>query len=93
MARSTYFYHEQQSKLEDKYSDLKQQIKAIYQKHKGRYGYRRITLTLKNMGLVINHKCVQRLMQSMKLKSRVRIAKYRSYKGQVGRIADNLLQR
>ncbi len=93
MARSTYFYHEKQSKLDDKYSDLKQHIKSIYYKHKGRYGYRRITLALKNMGLVINHKCVQRLMQSMKLKSRIRIAKYRSYKGEVGRIADNVLQR
>ncbi|MFX9212935.1 IS3 family transposase, partial [Acinetobacter baumannii] len=51
MARSTYFYHEQRSKLNDKYSDLKQQIKMIYHKHKGRYGYRRITLALKNMGL------------------------------------------
>ncbi|EFF81871.1 putative transposase InsK for insertion sequence IS150 [Acinetobacter haemolyticus ATCC 19194] len=39
IARSTYFYHEQQRKLEDKYSDLKQQIKAIYHQHKGRYGY------------------------------------------------------
>ncbi|MEX5368541.1 IS3 family transposase, partial [Acinetobacter haemolyticus] len=69
MARSTYFYHEQQRKLEDKYSDLKQQIKTIYHQHKGRYGYRRITLALRNMGRVINHKCVQRLMQSMQLKS------------------------
>lgn len=93
MARSTYFYHEQKSKLTDKYSDLKQQIKSIYHKHKGRYGYRRITLTLRNLGLSINHKCVQRLMRSMKLKSRIRIAKYRSYKGQVGRVADNVLQR
>ena len=93
MARSTYFYHEKSSKLEDKYSDLKQQIKAIYHQHKGRYGYRRITLALKNMGLVINHKCVQKLMQSMKLKSRIRITKYRSYRGQVGRVADNVLQR
>ena len=93
MARSTYFYHEKSSKLEDKYSDLKQQIKAIYHQHKGRYRYRRITLALKNMGLVINHKCVQKLMQSMKLKSRIRITKYRSYRGQVGRVADNVLQR
>ena len=62
-------------------------------KHKGRYGYRRITLALRNMGLIVNHKCIQRLMQSMKLQSRIRITKYRSYKGQVGRVADNLLQR
>lgn len=93
MARSTYFYHEQQRKLEDKYSDLKQQIKTIYHQHKGRYGYRRITLALRNMGRVINHKCVQRLMQSMQLKSRIRIMKYRSYKGQVSKIVDNVLQR
>lgn len=93
MARSTYFYHEQQSKLKDKYSDLKQQIKAIYHKHKGRYGYRRITLALRNLGFTINHKCIQRLMQSMQLKSRIRAVKYRSYKGQVGKIADNVLQR
>lgn len=93
MARSTYFYHAQQSRLDDKYSDLKQQIRMIYHQHKGRYGYRRITLSLKNMGRGVNHKCVQRLMQSMQLKSRIRAMKYRSYKGQVGRIADNVLQR
>ena len=93
IARSTYFYHEKQSKLDDKYSDLKHQIKVIYHQHKGRYGYRRITLALRNLGLTINHKCVQRLMQSMKLKSRIRAVKYRSYKGQVGKIADNVLQR
>lgn len=54
MARSTYFYHEKLLKLEDKYSDLKQQIKVIYHEHKGRYGYRRITLALRNTGLVVN---------------------------------------
>ena len=32
-------------------------------------------------------------MQSMKLKSRIRVAKYRSYKGLVGKVADNILQR
>ena len=93
MSRSTYYYHVQTYKHENQDTDLKQQIRAIYHQHKGRYGYRRITLALKNLGLVINHKCVQRLMQSMQLKSRIRAMKYRSYKGQVGKIADNVLQR
>ena len=93
MARSTYFHHEKQSKSEDKYADLKQQIQAIYHSHKGRYGYRRITLALRNIGTVVNHKCIQRLMQSMKLKSHIRAVKYRSYKGEVGKIAKNVLQR
>ena len=65
----------------------------IYHQHKGRYGYRRITFALKNLGFTVNHKCVQRIMKLMKLKSHIRTAKYRSYKGQVGKIADNVLQR
>ncbi|WP_432442280.1 IS3 family transposase [Acinetobacter corruptisaponis] len=93
MSRSTYYYHVQIYKHEDQDYDLKKKIRVIYHQHKGRYGYRRITLALRNLGLVINHKCVQRLMQSMQLKSRVRATKYRSYKGQVGKIADNVLQR
>lgn len=80
-------------KLGDKYSTVKQQIAEIYHKHKGRYGYRRITCVLKNQGVLINHKCVYRLMQEIGLKSVVRPVKYKSYKGTVGRIADNVLNR
>ena len=54
MARSTYFYHQKSSKINDKYSDLKQQIKVIYHQHKGRYGYRRITLALRNTGTTLS---------------------------------------
>lgn len=93
MARSTYFYHQQSFKAGDKYTDLKQQIKTVYHQHKGRYGYRRITLALRNLGMIVNHKCVQRLMQLMALKSRIRAVKYRSYKGKIGKVADNVLQR
>lgn len=50
-------------------------------------------MALKNLGMVINHKCVQRLMQLMGLKSRIRMVKYRSYQGEVGKVADNVLQR
>jgi hypothetical protein len=34
---------------------IKELIKSIYHKHKGRYGYRRITDELNNQGMVINH--------------------------------------
>lgn len=68
-------------------------IRAIYHKHKGRYGYRRITCTLRAMGMVINHKRVQRLMGELGLKSRVRPKRYKSYKGQVGEVAENILNR
>ena len=59
----------------------------------GRYGYRRITMELRNRGYIINHKTVQRLMKQLNLKCMVRIKKYRSYKGQVGEIAPNLINR
>ena len=56
MARSSFYYHQNQSKLPDKYKAIKELIKSIYDKHKGRYGYRRITDELQNKGIVINHK-------------------------------------
>ena len=59
----------------------------------GRYGYRRITMEMRNRGYIINHKTVQRLMKQLNLKCMVRIKKYRSYKGQVGEIAPNLINR
>ena len=77
----------------DKDADLKSRITAIYQEHKGRYGYRRITDELHNQGLPVNHKKVQRLMRELGLKSIVRMKKYRSYKGTIGKIAPNILDR
>lgn len=76
---------------------LKEHINHIYHHHKGGYGYRRITLELNNQGMVINHKKVQRLMQEMGLKAKIRQRKYKlysSYQGeQPNKIKDNVLQR
>lgn len=93
MARSSFYYHLKKSKLPDKYKEIKASIKSIYQKHKGRYGYRRITYELQNKGIGINHKTVFRLMRSLGLKSTIRIKKYKSYKGEKGKIAPNRLER
>lgn len=67
-------------------------ITKIYHHHKGRLGYRRITLEINKKHLKINHKTVLRLMRELGLKSLVRIKKYKSYKGQRGKIAPNVLQ-
>lgn len=77
----------------DKDADLKSRITAIYHEHKGRYGYRRITDELRNQGHTVNHKKVQRIMRELGLASIVRMKKYRSYKGTVGKIAANILNR
>ncbi len=91
--RSTYYYWEKTLGRPDKDTELKSMIQVIYHEHKGRYGYRRITLELKNQGYKVNHKKVQRLMKELGLKCVVRMKKYRSYKGQVGKIAPNVLNR
>ncbi len=93
LARSTYYYYVKPRTEPDKYSEVKKQITNIYHENRGRYGYRRITMELRNRGLLINHKTVQRLMKYLGLFCRVRMKKYRSYKGEVGKIAPNLLER
>ena len=93
MARSSFYYYQKHTKLPDKYKDIKELIKSIYHKNKGRYGYRRITDELQNKGIIINHKTVLRLMKLLGLKSIIRIKKYKSYKGEQGKIAPNILER
>ena len=67
------------------------EIQAIYDEHKGNYGYRRITLELRNRGFVVNQKKVQRLMKLLGLSSQIRRKhKYSSYQGEVGKKADDL---
>ena len=77
----------------DKYASVKEEITTIFHENKGRYGYRRITTVLRSRGFLVNHKTVQRLMKELGLICRIRMKKYRSYKGNVGKIAPNLLNR
>lgn len=93
LPRATFYYHLKQSKKADKYEGAKDEITAIYHENKGRYGYRRITTELHKRNIPLNHKTVQRLMKEMGIVCRVRMKRYRSYKGEVGKIAPNLLGR
>lgn len=93
MARSSFYYYAKQCGIVDKYVETKAAIQTLYHKHKGRLGYRRITLLLHQHGQIINHKTVLRLMQVLKLKSKIRVKKYKSYKGEQGKIAPNVLNR
>jgi len=93
MARSTFYYHKKRLNQADKYEFAKKEINAIFHKHKGRYGYRRITIELCKKGFALNHKTVLKLMAELNIKSEVRKKKYRSYKGEVGKTAPNILER
>lgn len=93
LARATHYYHEKQLEKADKYGDVKEEIVVIFHENKGRYGYRRITTELHRRGFPPNHKTVQRLMKELGLVCRVRMKKYHSYKGEVGKTSPNLLER
>lgn len=93
MARSTFYHRLARAREPDKHAALRRRILTLFHTHKGRYGYRRITLALHNEGYAVNHKRVERIMREVGIKSAQRKVRYRSYKGEVGRIAPNLLQR
>ena len=94
LARSTYYYHLKQLDKPDKDQELKAEIQSIFIEHKGNYGYRRIHLELRNRGYLVNHKRVQRLMKVLNLQAKIRQKrKYSSHKGDVGKKAENLIQR
>lgn len=93
LARSVYYYHRASAQTADSERDLKEKIYDIFHAHKGRYGYRRVTYALRNSGIQVNHKRVQRLMVAQGLKSKVRPKRYKSYRGRVGKTAPNLLNR
>ncbi|TVW62097.1 IS3 family transposase, partial [Streptococcus pneumoniae] len=85
---------ERQRQLEKWFKEIKTEIQTIYNEHKGNYGYRRIHLELRNRGFVVNHKKVQRLMRILGLTARIRCKrKYSSYQGEIGKKAENLIQR
>ena len=88
LARSTYYYHLKKLNQVDKNQSIKVEIQAIYDEHKGNYGYRRITFELRNRGFVVNQKKVQRLMKLLGSSSQIRRklrASILHTKGEVGK--------
>ena len=90
MSRSTFYYQRSHEK-DWQNKNVMFQIKKIFNKHHGNYGYRRITCVLRHNGIIINHKKVKRLMKAMGLFGKVirKRNRYSSYKGTIGKIADN----
>jgi len=96
LKKSTYEYYKSKKHLnaskrkEVEDNKITNQIKAIFDEHKSRYGYRRVYLELKKT-IKINHKKVQRIMRENYLKGIHPKVKYHSYKGDNGLFKKNLL--
>ena len=90
LKRSTYYYVYSHMD-EDKDAELKQLISDIYDENKGRYGYRRICLELRNRKHITNHKKVKRIMKQIGLFGITPKARYKSYRGDMNGTVKNLL--
>ena len=93
MARSVFYYHLTRLNKADGYNSVRQRIGSIYNENKGRYGYRRICYVLRGEGIEINHKTVLKLMHQLGISATRKKRHYRSYKGEVGKIAPNVIAR
>jgi putative transposase len=93
LPRSSYYYHLKHFLGPQKHIDEQDEIKKICIENRGCYGYRRVTLELRHRGFKTNHKLVMKLMKQEHLTCMLRKKKYRSYRGQLGKIAPNLLRR
>jgi putative transposase len=94
LARSTFYYQLKVLGADDPDAALKVTMGAIYQRHRGNYGYRRVTDELRlDHGYRINNKKVSRILGELGMRSIQRPKKYKSYKGEVGTVAKNLLNR
>ena len=94
--KSTYMYWQKRFDRINPDTELEEKIKVIFEKHNGRYGYRRITATLKDCNVVINQKKVRRIMKNLGLKCIAfshKSRKYNSYKGTIGKVAENRINR
>ncbi len=90
---STFYYELKKEDFDKKNEEIISQMKLIFEENKARYGKRRIKAELNNRDYKIGFKKVRRLMKKFNLKAICSRRKYKSYKGTVGKIADNILNR
>lgn len=93
LPRATYYFELNKPDKDIKNKEIMELIQDIFDENKQRYGFKRITEELHNRGYNINHKKVLRLMTKMSLRAVHRKQQYHSYIGEVGHIADNLINR
>lgn len=94
IARSTYHYQPDAMKRPDKDASLLELVREAFENSKRRYGYKRIHLELKGMGVRVSAKRVMRLMTRHGLVPLFKSAKrYSSYKGELTKAPANLVDR
>ena len=94
LSKSTYYFEISKTDVvAERNAELLDVIRTVFEQNKRRYGVRRVHQELINRGFNVNHKRVQRLMHKEGLLGKRPKEKYHSYKGEVGKIADNVINR
>ncbi|NLW52631.1 MAG: IS3 family transposase [Tissierellia bacterium] len=95
LSKSTYMYWQKRLNRANKYEKIEEQIKDI-RKDNPSYGYRRIRAMLVRIEFTISKKTVQKLVQKLGLQVKDfsrKSGKYNSYRGSVGKVAQNNINR
>lgn len=94
MAKSSYCYQRNRCEYLEKYKEERDKIKEIFNENHRSYGYRRIRVNLRNVGISLSEKVIRYLMKVEGLKARhPRARKYSSYVGEITPAVPNLIQR
>ncbi len=94
ISKSTFNYAKNHMGYKERKDEpILEEIQKIFAEHKGKYGYPRITIELQRRGYNINKKRVARIMQDNNIRAVKKRRRYNSYKGTVGKIAPNILER
>lgn len=94
IARSSYYYQKAVLNKPDKYKRCREEIKQLFQKNRGVYGYRRIHHALRREGIVLSEKTVRKIMKEENLVVfRAKKVKYSSYLGEISPEVKNVIDR
>ena len=94
LSASTYYYHRSRTPLPDRYAQVRPLLRETFDKSYRSYGYRRMKAVLgAKHGVNMSGKTVLKLMRQEGRLCQVRKKKYKSFRGNVGRAAPNILER
>ncbi len=94
ISKSSYCYQAKALTREDKYGNLRGQIKEIFIESNETYGYRRVRAAIKKLGKTVSEKVVIRIMAEDDLKvRRSKSKKYSSYAGEISPEVPNVIER
>ena len=94
MSKSSYFYQRSATSKGDKYSDLRAEVRAVFNENNSRYGYRRVHAVIRSDGQIVSEKVIRRIMREESLVvPRKQRRKYSSYLGEISPAAENIVAR